>query len=219
MAIGPGAIQENIVAPEATLAGASEYEYITILNPLSDDFVVRVGQDVPVNMPFNIGRDISGKTSQTTLSERDAAQTYGLSLKNPDFQGRKHIYNDTVIKAGQTINLKGNEAQVAVKQIVDAIMQKEGKTRLLSDPTLRKEVEDRIIMHRGSIQDLMDNNFSSTRQQATEAVNKSNEVHNEQPFAGLNQQPDEEASDGSDNAREHSDAQAGRTKSPATKSK
>lgn len=178
--IGPGATQEIATDVKPTLDGASEYEYVTILNPLTDDFAVRVAQDVPVNMPFNIGKDLSGKTAQTTLSERDAAQTYGLSLKNPDFVGRKHIINDTIIPAGQTINLKGSEAQVAVRQLVNEIMQREGNTRLMSDPELRRKVEERIIQKRGSIQDLMDGNVSTLQQQMTDAVNKSNEVQHGQ---------------------------------------
>jgi len=144
--VGPGATQDLQAAPSPTLDGASEYEYVTILNPLTDDFAVRVAQDVPVNMPFAIGKDYSGKTQPITQNEQDARQVYGLGLKNPDFIGRKHIVNDTVIRAGETINLKGNEAQVAVRQLVNEILQREGKKRLMADPTLRKEVEDRIIL-------------------------------------------------------------------------
>lgn len=185
--VGPGAQQEQVTDVKPTLDGASEYEYVTILNPLSDDFAVRVAQDVPVDLPFNIGKDISGKVTQTTLNERDAAQTYGLSLKNPDFKGRKHMINDTVIKAGQTLNLKGNEAQVAVRQLVNELMQREGNQKLLSDPVLRAEAEARIIVARGSIQELMDSNLRTTRSQLDETISKSNEVHDEQPFPGLSQ--------------------------------
>jgi len=190
--VGPGAVEEDVVAVGARLDGASEYEYVTIHNPLSDDFAIKVAQDIPVNMPFNIGKDVSGKTAQTTLSERDAAQTYGLSLKNPDFQGRKHISNNTVIKAGATINLKGNEAQVAVKQLVDAILQREGKSRLIADPKLRREIEDTIIVRRGSIQELMDGGLRSQRAQIDEALLRSNEQQNGEEStitAGADQTP------------------------------
>jgi hypothetical protein len=186
--VGPGAVQENILAPTPMLDGVSEFEYVTILNPLTDDFAIRVAQDVPVNLPFPIGKDTSGKVNQVTNTESDARQVYGLSLKNPDFQGRKHISNDTVIPAGETINLKGNDAQVAVRQLVNEILQREGKQRLMADPILRQEVEARIIQGRGSIQDLMDGNFRSKQQQLDEAIKQSNEVSSipdEQPFAGL----------------------------------
>lgn len=183
--VGPGAVPQATDDVQPMLDGASEFEYVTILNPLSDDFAVRVAQDVPINLPFNIGKDKTGKTAQITMNEHDAAQTYGLSLKNPDFQGRKHIVNDTIIKAGHTINLKGNEAQVAVRQLTHEILQREGKNRLLADPTLRREVEQRIIIGRGSVQDLMDTNLRTTRSQLDEAINRSNEVHDEQAFPGL----------------------------------
>lgn len=182
--IGPGAQQAIATDIKPTLDGASEYEYVTILNPLSEDFAVRVAMDVPVNLPFNIGRDSSGATTQTTLSERDAAQTYGLSLKNPDFAGRKHIFNDTIIPAGKTINLKGSEAQVAVRQLVNEIMQRNGNARLQSDPVLRRDVEEQIVVRRGSVQELMDSSFQTPQQQINHALNQSNEVNNE-PTTGL----------------------------------
>lgn len=186
--VGPGAEQRVAENPKATLDGASEYEYVTLLNPLTDDFAVRVAQDVPVNLPFNIGKDATGRVSQVTNTEQDAKQVYGLNLKNPDFQGRKHIVNDVVIKAGQTINLKGNEAQVAVRQLVNEILQREGNKRMLADPHVRLEVEGRIIQKRGSIQELMDGNVQTPRTQIDEAINQSNEVNNEPEFPGLSQE-------------------------------
>lgn len=197
--VGPGAVQDVPTDIKATLDGASEFEYVTILNPLSDDFAIQVAQDIPVNMPFNIGKDASGKTAQTTITERDAAQTYGLSLKNPDFQGRKHISNNTIIPAGGTINLKGNEAQVAVRQIVNELMQREGHAKLLSDPTLRAEAESRVIRKRGSIQELMDGTVQSQRAQMDEALQRSNEVQTDEPaFPGLEQATETSASGGAE---------------------
>lgn len=198
--VGPGTQQQVTQDPTSLLDGASEYEYITLLNPLSDDFAVMVAQDVPINMPFSIGKDDSGRTSQTTLTERDAAQTYGLSLKNPDFVGRKHIANTIEIPAGQTINLKGNEAQVALRQLVNELMQREGNTRLMSDPTLRREAEQRIVQHRGSVQDLLDGTLQSQRSQIDDAISKSNEVRDEQPFPGLHQPAAEQTPAGSNDS-------------------
>lgn len=184
--IGPGS-QQEAVSVKPLLDGASEYEYVTVLNPLTDDFAVRVAQDVPVNAPFPIGKDTSGKVSQLTNTDADARQVYGLNLKNPDFKGRKHIVNDTVIKAGQTKNFKGNEAQVAVKQLVDEVLQRGSKKRLMSDPVLRREIEEKIVVRRGSINDLMEDNFRSTRTQLDEAISKSNEPQDEEAFPGLKQ--------------------------------
>lgn len=193
--VGPGAQQVVATDVKSLLDGASEYEYVTILNPLSDDFAVRVAQDVPVNMPLEI-RAGTG----VTQSERDVIQGYGLDLKNPDFQGRKHIINDTIIKSGQTINLKGNEAQVAIRQLVNEIMQREGNQRLMSDPTLRNEVEQRIVISRGSVQELIDGGLQSQHSQIDAAINKSNEVTDEQPFPGLTSGSAEESSATSSNS-------------------
>jgi hypothetical protein len=118
-------------------------------------------------------------------NEGDVVRNYGLNLKNPDFKSRKRVVNDTVIKAGSSINLKGNEAQVAVKQLTDEILQREGKTRLMADPHLRHEVEERIIKYRGSIEELMNSNFQTPQNQINEAIKQSNEVHNEVAFPGL----------------------------------
>lgn len=180
--IGPGAVQEEQADIKPALEGASEYEYITILNPLTDDFAVRVAQDVPINMPV----EIRAKTG-LVQNEGDVTRAYGLNLKNPDHQARKHITNDMVIRAGQTINLKGDQAQVAVRQLVNEILQREGKGRLLADPTLRREVEERIIKSRGSVQDLMDDRLRSPQTQINDAIKQSNEVTNETAFPELSQ--------------------------------
>lgn len=180
--VGPGSIRQDQIAPSPSLEGATEFEYVTILNPLTDDFQVMVAQDIPVNMPFQL-------RSPTSLvqSERDVTSQYGLQLKNPDHTAHKYIYNQTIIPAGKTMNFKGNEAQVVVKQLVNEILQREGQRRLMADPTLRKQVEDRIIVSRGTVQDILDKGFSTPSQQIDEAMSKLNEVSTDEPFPGLNQ--------------------------------
>lgn len=185
--VGPGSVVQEDIAPKPTLDNATEYEYVTILNPLPDDFQVNVAQDVPVNMPFQIRQDTSGKTQSLTHDERDAQQVYGLSLKNPDHQAKKYIYNRAIIPAGQTMNFKGNEAQVVVRQLVNEIMQRSGQRRLMADPTLRKQIEDQIIQRRGSVQEILDEKLVTPTQRIDEAVTKSNEVQDAQAFPGLSQ--------------------------------
>jgi len=184
MLVGPGSVVENEIAPLATLDGASEYEYVTILNPLTDDFAIQVAQSKPVDMPMTINKD--NRTAGITTSDRDVAQVYGFQLKNPDFQSRRHILNQTIIKSGKTINLRGDDAQVAVRQLVNEIIQREGNTLHQADPNVRKEVEGRIIIARGSVEDLMDNRLQSTQTVIDKAINKSNEVNDEGTFATLN---------------------------------
>lgn len=190
--VGPGANPDQDEDIRPLLEGASEFEYVTILNPLRDDFAVRVAQDVPVNVPFQVRKDSTGKTSFLTNDEAGARQVYGLNLKNPDFQGRRHLYSDTIIKAGQTINLKGNEAQVAVRQLVNEILQREGQRRLIADPVKRREVEERIVITRASVQELLNGStIQSARDQINEAVSRSNEVINGPAFPTLNNGPAE----------------------------
>lgn len=177
--VGPGAVQQDGIAPSPLLEGASEYEFVTVLNPLTVDFAVQVAQDLPVNMPLSVR---SGTTM--TQSENDAIRNYGIG-KNPDFVAKKHIMNSTIIESGKTKNFRGSEAQVAVRQIVNEMMQREGKNRFLADPTLRRQYEERIVIGRGNVQELMDNGLSSIQQQTTEALNKSNEVHDEPEFPSL----------------------------------
>lgn len=176
--VGPGAQREIPTDVRPMLEGASEFEYITVLNILTDDFAVRVGQDVAVNAPFSIGQDTSGQTNQITNTEQDARQVYGLNLKNKDHIGRKHIAIDTIIPAGQTRRFKGNEARVAVTQLVNEYMQRTGQTKQMADPEARRVVEEKIIQSRGSIQELMDNQLQTPRTQANEAIKKANEVKN-----------------------------------------
>ena len=209
--VGPGAVQEQTQDVKPLLDGASSLEYVELLNPLTDDFAVRVAQDIPVNMPFNIGKDASGKTAQLTNTERDAAQLYGLALKNPDFQGRKHIVNDTVIRAGRTLIFKGNDAQTAVRQLVNEILQREGNKRLMADPNLRRQVEERIIQRRGLVQDLMDNSLRTTNDQINDAINHSNEVQDEVAFPGLNNKPVVQPPEAGDDSGADSPTQERRT--------
>lgn len=196
--VGPGAQPEQAEEAIPLLEGASEFEYVTVLNPLTDDFAVRVAQDVPVNMPV----EIRAKTG-LIRSDTDVARTYGFDLKGRDFVGRKHIVNDTIIKAGQTKNFKGNDAQVAVRQIVNEVLQREGKTRLSADPNLRREVEERVIIHRGPIQDLMEAALRTQRSQLDDAIDQSNKEQDEQPFPQLNR-----SNSGITEASQHSGADA-----------
>lgn len=193
--VGPGSIQDQVVQDEETLQGAGELDYVTIHNPLTDDFAIKVGQTKPVDVPFQIRTD--GKTSVTSVSEAEVTRTYGIGLKNPDFQGRTTFGNTSVIKSGQSINMRGDDAQVAVRQLVNELLQREGKSLFLADPKTRRDAEARIIVARGSINDLMSNSMQSVQSQTDEALAKSNEVHSEQEFPGVTSDQPVEASEGS----------------------
>lgn len=180
--VGPGSQQELATDVKSILDGANESEYVTLLNPLTDDFAVRVAQDIPVNMPMQIR-----SSTASIQSESDLLRTYGDNFKNPNFKAHKHQSIDTVIPAGQTRNFRGNEAQVALRQLTNELMQREGNTKLLSDPNLRADAETRIVIGRNNVQDIMDGNIQTPRSQIDAAIARSNEVQDEKPFAGLDQ--------------------------------
>lgn len=181
--VGPGAVQQDQISPDASLDGASEYEYVTLLNPLTDDFAIQVAQTRPVDLPFNIKKD--PRVGGVTHSEGDVAQVYGVGLRNPDHKGQRHILNTTVIPSGKTINLRGDVAQVAIRQLIAEIMQREGKKLHIADPVQRKIVEDRIIIARGSIEDLMDNKLRPVQSIINETIEQSNEVKDEEAFPDI----------------------------------
>lgn len=150
---GPGAIAEQTISPDPLLAGAEAYEYVTIINPLSVDFVAKFGVTRPVNAPLRIVNDPN--TPSLTKTEEQIAANYGLNLRNPNTQGKANIINKTRIPAGKTITVPGNEAQVIVNQLVTEMMQREGKRLQLSDMFTRNTYEQRIIVSRGSMDEVM----------------------------------------------------------------
>lgn len=169
---GPGAQEDVQIAPKPLLEGASEYEYVTILNPLSVDFYAKVAVTRPANVPFEVGKDMSG--GQVTLNESDVMRNYGLNLKNKDHMARVNVINRVHIPAGKTLNLLGNEAQVVCRQLVTEIMQREGKRLMLADPHQRNLVEQRIVLSRRSVNDILGDGPMAVQEQLSGAVEKLN---------------------------------------------
>lgn len=193
-AAGPGAIVENTAEPGSTLDGASEYEYVTIFNPLDVDFIGQVGQSKPVNVPFQIRRDPNMAVVST--SEAAVQQNYGLSLKNKDHVAKMPIVNRIVIPSGQTRNVLGNEAQVIVRQLVTEILQREGKKLHLADFHQRRLVEARVIKGRKSVEEILGGAPQSVTDQVQRAMNASNEQFaDEAEFPGLNDEAESQVND------------------------
>lgn len=182
-ALGPGAIEESGLDPEALLNGASESEYVDVLNPLSSDFIGQFGVTRPVQAEVTISPTIDGQR----LTEAQATQTYGVPrLTNPARSGRANITNKVKIPAGQTVRLLGSEAQVIVRQLVTLIMQLEGKKNQLADKFARRQVEERVVQGRGSIMDVMGRNPVTVSEQLRDAIKPMEqelEVTNEVPDA------------------------------------
>jgi len=167
--VGVGTISEDQTNPEATLNGASEYEYITLVNPLPFDFKGKVAQSRPVSAPIRI---VNGREKGVDEASLRAA---GLDLRNADHPSNAHVTNIIVIKSGQTINLRGDEAQVIARQLVNEVMGYENKTLQIGAPTYRKEVEDRVIIGRKSIDDLLGDSYRTKSELVDDALAQKNE--------------------------------------------
>lgn len=153
--IGPGAnVDTRGESPAALLEGIDDYSFVEVHNPLSVTFIAQVATTVPANAPMRVMS--SPEMPGITQSEGDLRQNYGLSLRNPDnAKGKRHDIQQLPIQAGQTRRMLGGEAQVVVRQLTNAILQREGNGRWLADPHKRREVEERIILRKGSVMEAM----------------------------------------------------------------
>jgi|SRR6185503_7367912 len=174
--VGVGAIEQDQTNPTPTLEGASEYEYVTLTNPLPFTFKGKVAQSRPVNAPVRI---VGGRERGVDENTLKAA---GLDLRNPDHPSNAHVVIPVEIKSGGTINLRGDEAQVIVRQLVNEILSYNDQVLKIGAPTYRKEIEDQVIIARRSIDDLLDKRLSE-REQIDAAIAEKNE---EVAFPNLN---------------------------------
>ncbi len=179
--LGPGSIP-NAVAAEYTpaLEGATRDEIVTILNPMTTDFVARVGVTQNAPMPVRI----NNPQGFPTRNEADLAAKGISGFRNPDLKGGKvHIANDVLVPAGQTIRQPGDIAQVIVKQMITTILSVRGEKLRLADPESRRNVEKEIIQSRTPMSDLFGSAGGpvSVEEQLKAAVDQANE--------GLGQEP------------------------------
>lgn len=166
--VGAGTIDQEQVRPSPSLDGASEYEYVTLMNPLPFKFVGKVAQSRPVNAPIRI---VNG--GERGIDENSLKQA-GLDLRNADHPSNAHVTSLIQIESGSSINLRGDEAQVIVRQLVNELMSYEGHTLRIGNPAYRKAAEDRIIVGRKSIDELL-GSPKSERELVDEALTKKNE--------------------------------------------
>lgn len=182
--IGPGAIQQQDLDIRPTLEGATEFEYVEVFNPLTQDFSAQYATTTPVKAPVNIGTNPHG------VDEKDL-MSMGISLRNPDYEagGRSgaHIVTTSIIRAGQTKRFPGDKAQVVVRQLVSEVLQRSGKRLQMHDPSERQKVEQTVIRARGSIQEMLDGaSIRTVGEQVDNVFTKA-----EQEFPEVNNEPTE----------------------------
>lgn len=168
--VGAGANDDEQVNPKPTLEGASEYEYVTLVNPLPFTFIGKVGQSRKVNAPIRVVSDGS-----TGINNEQDLQRMGLDLRNPDHPGVANVTSKVVIEPGQTINLRGDEAQVIIRQLTNELLAYEGQTLKIGAPPYRKQAEERIIQGRSTIEELIGGRPVSEREQIDHAIQEKNE--------------------------------------------
>lgn len=173
-AVGPGAIEESNVDVKPLLDGASEYEYVEILNILPVTFIAKFAVTRPVRGEVRI---VTSKDTPTiTESEADIRRNYGLDLRNKDHQGKMNIVQKVTIAPGATIRVLGNEAQVIVNQMVTEILQRRGLKLHLADPTQRNIVEQEIVRRRDSVESILGRSPVSVQDQLQAAIAPQQEV-------------------------------------------
>lgn len=173
MIMGPGSDIQDEVQPEPMLDKTSEYEYVEILNPLSADFPAKVGATKPVNAPLRVYNNPATPTS--IKSESDLANRGLAGFKNNDHPSSMHLAQQVILKSGQTTRLRGPEAKVVVRQLVNEIMMREGNKERLADLHARNIVEKRIIQRIGNMEEFMQTPVQTVTEQLNNALESSNE--------------------------------------------
>lgn len=146
--VGPGTVRQEDSDAQPLLNGMSEYHFVDVFNPLPIPFTGQFAATKPVNAPMRIGKsDENGRQ----ISERDLDAALGGAFRNPDFQGRTHVTTNYVIEAGETKRLLGNEAQVIVRQLVNALMDLDGATLRRGNNFYRRKYEEKVVKNYGEI--------------------------------------------------------------------
>jgi len=178
-ALGSGAITENQSNPDPLLDRVSEFQYVTVTNILPLTLIGKVAQSRQVSVPFNVVGGAEKGVDENTL------KAAGLDLKNPDHRAFVHTSVSVPIEAGQTVNLRGDEAKVIVRQLVNEAMAYDGNTIRRGNPASRRLYEERIVQGVYNIDDLLGEQRKSQDELVSEALDK----ENEKAFPTLTEEP------------------------------
>lgn len=182
---GPGSNLQIAERMKPLVDGLDENYYVEILNPLSVDFMGRVSSSRPADRPLTV---VTNKMTPTiTQTEDDIRRNYGLNLKNNDHLSQVHFAQTVTIPAGKTIRLPGNEAQVIVRQLVNILMDKEGRKLFKGDSFARREIEDRVVIKQGTMSEF----FTTQNVDIRGVINEDLHNETEQSFPGATQRDSE----------------------------
>jgi len=188
--LGPGAQPAAQAEYEPSLNGATRDEVVEILNPMTFDFMAKVG----VTKTAMTAVRINNPNNTSIRTEADLAAKGIAGFRNPDKGGGVvHIANNVPIPAGTTIKQPGDVAQIIVKQLITAVISIRGDKLKISDPETRRQVENEVIVSRRPMSELFGAGGPITVEEqmkaAVEAANKSNSE--EQGFPDVTKEPAE----------------------------
>lgn len=183
--VGVGTQAEHQAKPQPLLDRASELEYVTLFNPLPFTFKGKIGQSRPVNAPIRI---VNNKESNGGVeATEEMLNQAGLPLRNSDHIGQAQVTIPIIIEAGKTLNLRGDQAQVIVRQLTNEIMHYRGQSLFLGAPAYRLEVEREIVKGRHTIETLL-NDYTPLDDRINQALAAKNEA-DEKPFPEVTNTP------------------------------
>jgi hypothetical protein len=188
--VGSGSITKEQSKPQPVLQDVGEHQYVTLINPLPFDFVGKVAQSRPVKAPVRIVNDGVSNGGNTVTEE--TLNNAGISLRNKDHVGRAHVTVNIEIPAGKTKNIRGDEAKVIIKQLVNEILAYNNDTLRRGNPAYRKEVETQVVQRISSVEDLLGGSVESLDDKINQALAQKNQE--EQAFPTL-QEPEEKPED------------------------
>lgn len=121
--------------PGSLVAGLGEDKVVAVYNPLSVNFQVQ----------YTRSRVGAPQLSPNEVFAREKAGVDVSKTNNP----MHHQIQFHILKAGQTENLPGDIAQIAVRKLVTYILQnrtEKGRPKMVASPSARREVEEEVVL-------------------------------------------------------------------------
>lgn len=127
------------------LDGMGEDRVVAVFNPLPNDFRIQYARTLAQPLQLSQAQQLARMTDE----ERKAYDKSGLDIRK-DTPGVGHSVQFLVLKAGETKNLPGDIAQVAVRKLITYILisrDKGARHNSAADPSARAEVEKQIVIN------------------------------------------------------------------------
>lgn len=161
-------LEENIADIKPVLDGFGPDKIVEVLNPLSQDFRVKFSRSV-------------SSTPMPTDHERRMAEL-GVPVQHTG-SPQAHVGQFVVLPSGKTMKLPGDIAQVAVRQLVNEILQRRGKRSSLADAKSRQDVETEVIYNHTTL-------IQTVNETPEESLNRTlNELNDPAPAVEENNEP------------------------------